>query len=298
MNTSIEHLPIYKQKELNHLTELLKSCRGVEMVILFGSYARNTWVEDMYVEDGITYEYKSDFDVLVVTKYDDLGNNYKIEEKVDVEVKGRIKTPLGIIFHSIKDFNRCLSDGSYFFSDIKKEGVLLYDSQKYTLQNARVLTPTEAEQKAQEYFENWFKSANMFFLDYETNFERKHLDLDYLKKAAFELHQATERYYTTILLVFTDYRPKEHDLKRLDIRVQNCDKRFDVFPKTTQEEKRLFELLRRAYIDARYKMKEFHITESELRYLAECVHTLKQLTDDLCKERIIAIRNGDKGGNG
>lgn len=293
MNTSIEHLPIYKQKELNHLTELLKSCRGVEMVILFGSYARNTWIEDMYVEDGITYEYKSDFDVLVVTKYDDLGNNYKIEEKVDAEVKGRIKTPLGIIFHSIKDFNRCLSDGSYFFSDIKTEGILLYDSRKYTLQNARVLTSKETGQKAQEYFENWFKSANGFLDLYDYCLKKPDLHL-----AAFNLHQATERYYTTILLVFTDYRPKEHDLKRLDIRVQNCDKRFDVFPKTTQEEKRLFELLRRAYIDARYKMKEFHITESELRYLAGCVHTLKQLTDDLCKERIIAIRNGDKGGNG
>ena len=36
----------------------------LEKIILFGSYARGTWVEDGYVKAGITYEYKSDFDLL------------------------------------------------------------------------------------------------------------------------------------------------------------------------------------------------------------------------------------------
>ena len=71
-----------------------------------------------------------------------------------------------------------------------------------------------------------------------------------LYKAAFHLHQATEQFYTTILLVFTDYRPKDHKLEILGIKVTMCDKRFDVFPQTTYEEKRQFELLKRAYIDA------------------------------------------------
>jgi predicted nucleotidyltransferase len=30
------------------------------MIILFGSYARGTWVEDKYTERGNVYEYKSD----------------------------------------------------------------------------------------------------------------------------------------------------------------------------------------------------------------------------------------------
>lgn len=41
------------------------------MVILFGSYAKGEQVEDIYSEKGTTYEYKSDFDILVVTTYDD-----------------------------------------------------------------------------------------------------------------------------------------------------------------------------------------------------------------------------------
>jgi len=76
--------------------------------------------------------------------------------------------------------------------------------------------------------------------------------LIFLKKAAFELHQATERYCTTILYVYTGYRPKEHDLHRLSIQVIRCDKRFNVFPRKSQKEDALFELLRRLYIDTHY----------------------------------------------
>ena len=83
-----------------------------------------------------------------------------------------------------------------------------------------------------------------------------------------------------------------------------CDKRFDVFPQTTDEEKRRFELLKRAYIDARlvsrslaqaeYKMDEYEITKVELSYLAEQrVNELKTLTDTICKEKIAEI--GDFG---
>lgn len=284
MNTSIQHLPSYKQNELNALTQLLQQCKEIEMVILFGSYARNTWVEDRYVEKGTLYEYKSDFDILVVTTHDDLKRNFKIRKKIKEELNKTIRTPLGLIFHSVKELNQALSWGSYFFCDIKKEGILLYDSKKFTLQNPKKLSPKESQQKAQEYYDQWFTSANEFYVTFDFAMSKK-----WYLKAAFELHQATERYYTAIQLVYTDYRPKEHDLERLDIRVRNSDKRFDVFPRTTPEEEHLFELLRRAYIDARYKMDEYSITESQLNYLSERVLALKQLTQELCKERIELI---------
>ena len=92
--------------------------------------------------------------------------------------------------------------------------------------------------------------------------------------------------------MYTDYRPKEHDLERLDLRVKNCDPRFAVFPHSTDEEKRLFDLLRRAYVDARYKMDEYSISKGELDYLAEKVERLKGLTERLCQEKIEGIGKG------
>ncbi|BDU59596.1 hypothetical protein FLA4_00060 [Candidatus Rickettsia kotlanii] len=40
----------------------------IALIILYGSYARDEWVKDMYIEDHITYNYISDFDFLVEKK--------------------------------------------------------------------------------------------------------------------------------------------------------------------------------------------------------------------------------------
>ncbi|MBO0330808.1 HEPN domain-containing protein [[Muricauda] lutisoli] len=289
MNKSLDHLPQSKQKELSLLTTLLSSFKEVEMVLLFGSYARGNWVEDTYVEKGITYEYRSDYDILVVLTHEDLKQKFRIEDKVKAELitTGKVNTPVNIIFHGIKHLNQALRLGNYFFKDIKKEGVVLYNSEKFELAPPKVLTPQESQQKAQEHFDQWFKSANSFLIDFQHGVDRK----DY-HKAAFELHQAVERYYTTILLVFTDYRPKDHNLETLGIKVDMCDQRFAVFPKENEEEQRLFELLKRAYIDARYKMEEYHVTQADLEYLSAKVAELQQLTKDICLQKIKEIGEG------
>ncbi len=263
------------------ITELLQKSRGVEMVLLFGSYARGNFVEDRYVEDGTFYEYMSDFDILVITAYEDAKNNFGIEKKIEKKLKGRIKTRVSLIFHSIKQINEMLEMGNYFFQEIKREGILLFDTKKYSLKKPKRLSRKEAQEKAQDYFDYWFSSAYGFFSAFQFGMER----LDYLN-AAFQLHQATERYYTTILLVYTDYRPKEHDLYKLEEQVGRCDVRFNVFPRVTEEEKNRFELLRRAYIDARYKMKEYVITKEDLIYLATKVEVLKERTAIICKAHI------------
>ncbi|MBL6444827.1 HEPN domain-containing protein [Fulvivirga sp. 29W222] len=286
MSNTVENIPENKREELKKLTELISGIDKVEMLILFGSYAKGDWVEDSYIENDTIYEYRSDFDLLVVLRHENFSFKAKIEEQVKSQLieTGEVSTPVSMIFHGIKHFNQALSIGNYFFKDIKEEGIVLYDSGKHKLTSPKKLTAKQYQEKAQEYYDQWFESANDF---YETfNFD---LSRNKLHQAAFLLHQVVERYYTTILLVFTDYRPKDHNLETLGIKAEMCDKRFDVFPKSTNESKRLFELLKRAYIDARYKMKEYHITKRDLEYLAARVEELKQLTEEICLEKIARI---------
>ena len=286
MNNTIEKIPKEKQEELLKLSELISGVKKVEMVILFGSYARGEWVEDTYIENNTIYEYRSDYDLLVVLRHEELHLKWKIEDLVKEKLieTGEVSTPVSMIFHGIKHLNQALSIGNYFFKDIKEEGIVLYDSGKYNLSHPKKLTPKEYQEKAQDYYDQWFESANEFFGYFEDGMRKEKFI-----SAAFLLHQATERYYTTILLVFTDYRPKDHNLDTLGIKVEMCDKRFAVFPKTTDEEKRLFELLKKAYIDARYKMKEYHITKTDLEYLSGRVTELKRLTREICLEKIQQI---------
>lgn len=164
--------------------------------------------------------------------------------------------------------------------------MLLYDSGNFTLAETRELKPEERKAKAQEEFEHWFESANEFLWGFNSYMERKSY-----KIAAFQLHQATERYYAAVLLVFTDYKPKTHDLEDLGQQVANLNPSFyTVFPTSTDEEKRLFELLRRAYVDANYT-KAFNIQKEELDYLAKRVKLLKELTEKVCKEKMEGFGN-------
>ncbi|WP_231290004.1 HEPN domain-containing protein [Rickettsia australis] len=59
-----------------------------------------------------------------------------------------------------------------------------------------------------------------------------------LNKSAFYLHQATESFYSSILLVFSHYKPKLHDIKKLGSRAANYNSELlQVFPIATPEQK-------------------------------------------------------------
>jgi len=81
-------LPEYKRKELELITDIiLEKIPDVRMLVLFGSYARGDWVEDIHTEGHTTHVYESDFDILVATK------NKKTAE--DANTHDRIEKGLG-----------------------------------------------------------------------------------------------------------------------------------------------------------------------------------------------------------
>ena len=123
MKDSLVHLPERKRGELGRIVSVIRdSAPQVEMIILFGSYARGDWVEDVTVEGNTTYEYSSDFDILVIVEDEGLASKtifwYNIEDKAG---KLPVQTPVTLIAHDINFVNRKLEKGQYFFSDIKKK---------------------------------------------------------------------------------------------------------------------------------------------------------------------------------
>ena len=180
------------------------------MIVLFGSHARGDWVEDRHVEDGILHEYMSDFDILVIVRSYKIANSTDTWRHAEARAHRLVHTWTNLIVEPIERVNKALARGQYFFRDIKKEGVLLYDSGEFQLARPRKLNPKERRGLAKAHFEQWFSSAKGFYGQFEYAFKTGEY-----KIAAFELHQATERFYAAILLVFTNYRPKIHDLETL-----------------------------------------------------------------------------------
>jgi uncharacterized protein len=281
MKTSLEYLPLNKQAELAKIIHVINEVAQPEMVILFGSYARNEWVEEKY--DDEHYRYQSDFDILVIVeiKSEAIQGRFEREIEEKIEKAEDIKTPVSIIVHDIEFVNKRLRKAQYFFTDIKKEGVVLYDSGKLQLKEARELLPAERKKLAQEDFDYWFKKAENFKEGFEFYFTKEKLN-----EASFLLHQTTERLYSGILLVFTRYKPNTHELAILRKLTNSVDSRLlQIFSLDNPENKRLFKLLRKAYVDARYKP-SYIITHDELSQLYKQVEELKKIGELICKEKI------------
>ena len=283
MKTGIDHLPAERQSEIREIVDAVRQRFPAEMIILFGSFARGDWVDDTYIENGTTYEYKSDYDILVVVDTEVLAikkeSNRHWQNKLRRDTS--LEVSLNVIFHGIEYLNSEIENGNYFFVDILKEGIMLYDSGRFTLSEPKPLNPADRRHKARLYFDNWFNAAGEFMINFKNAFDRE----SYIN-ASFELHQATERYYACILIVYTDYKPKTHDLEKLDRQACKLDVRFKtVFSRSTEEEERLFQLLKKAYIESRYTL-DFKVTREELEYLSERVKVLQVLTKGACGERI------------
>ena len=285
MKTSPNRLPAYKQRELKKIVSLIRKVeKRIEMVILYGSHTRDDWVDrDNYVKDGIRYEYRSDFDLLLVVPDEEMAGDSTLRSVIKKRIRDEIdiQTPVSLIAEAIEFLNDKLACGHYFFTDIKKQGIVLYDSGKCKLVKPKKLSPEKKRQLLLDDYEMWSEKAQEFLEGYQFN-----LDKDRKSLASFHLHQASESLYTLFLLVFTGYKPKTHKLDELGEDAGKVDKRFrHIFSRATRRNEDLFDLLDGAYVDARYE-KDYEVSKAELKMLVSRIRKFQQRVEKACKERI------------
>lgn len=288
MKNSIDFLPERKQRDLRELAALIRDeVKDVVMIILYGSYAANTYVErDERRDYGVRTIYMSDYDLLVVTKRR-LGER---ESTVEARVRERFAAGKNdenlprpqIINESISKLNDALTMGRYFYVEIVAKGIMLYDSGECLLATPGELDYAEIKKMAEEYYGDKFSDGLDFFKGANFYYQEENYHM-----TAFMLHQATESFLKTIPLVYILYGYKEHDLQFL---IEKCKpytlELAKVFPCNTDEEKRLFDLLRRAYLEARYNKKNFIVTKADIDALVPKIELLRDIVEKVCKERI------------
>ena len=281
MKKSLSNLPEYKVNELATITEtILRELDDVQMIILFGSYARGNWVEDVRSETDCTYEYKSDFDILVVTKYAEAANNPNLQHKVEGKLN-RTETTVNLVFHDIQYINAQLNKGQHFFSDINEEGIMLYDSGRFKFAKKRKFNIEKRKQIAQQDFDEWYEKAKRFYDHFQYDLEKK-----WYNEALFELHQSIKCFYTTILSVFSGYKPQNCDLEKLGRYVASYEPAFlTVFQCTTERQDKIFKLLNNAQAHT-FSEGSHNITKVDLAHLEQCVQKLMALTREICKKKI------------
>jgi predicted nucleotidyltransferase/HEPN domain-containing protein len=301
MRSDLDHLPPAKQRELERVLQLIfeefedafalakhewKKRGRILKVILYGSYARGSWVDEPHTAKG----YKSDYDLLIIVNDKRLTDRVKYWARVDDRlmreygVAGTIKTPVNFIVHTLQEVNDGLAHGRYFFMDVARDGIALYESDDTELHEPKPKTPHAALDMAREYFEEWYPSGGEFFDNFRFNLSQERYN-----NAAFQLHQAAERLYHTALLVVTFYTPHVHNLGFLRTQAERLDQRLCyVWPADNRKQRAMFEKLKEAYVKARYS-KHYRISEEELTWLGEQVEELGRVVHAICTERIAQL---------
>lgn len=301
MRDTLDHLPTFKQRELAHVVRVLfeefaeataratqawKKKGRILKVVLYGSYARGDWVDDPI--GG----YQSDYDILVVVSDDRLTDvvDYwsAADDRLmrDVTINNALSAPVNFIVHSLNDVNKQLDQGRPFFIDIVEQGVALYDAEGFPFATPRKLPKAKARAEAQKHFDNWFSSAARRYRAFEMEQAEAEKDAEWRKDAAFTLHQAAERLYHCTMLVLTLYSPKSHKLNFLRSHSEEiAPELIAAWPRDDKFSRRCFELLRQAYVNARYSP-HFKVSDEELGWLGEHVAELQSLVKAVCERKL------------
>ena len=199
MKRSTRFLPPDKRRDLQQLVALIREqIKQVEMVILFGSYAKNSYVDyDQRIEFGTPTYYMSDYDIAIVMRKPIGAVEYSLYEKIKdrfFENKNRLfHTHPQFVNYGIDDFNHALSKAHYFETEIKRDGIILFDSGAYKLARRKKLNFKEIKERAQKYYDDKFGRAKQFLKGVTFYCE----DGDY-NMASFHLHQSAENFLRTI----------------------------------------------------------------------------------------------------
>ncbi|MBB3659735.1 putative nucleotidyltransferase/HEPN domain-containing protein [Rhizobium sp. BK650] len=295
LTDTLDHLPAKKRRELARVLEIVfdeveqfratklsakRANNRILKVILYGSYARGDWVEDR------SSGYRSDYDLLIVVNSENFAQEQELwlsldERLLQEQIAHRIETPVIPIVHSLHDVNDQLSRGRPFFVDIARDGKVLYEEEGHSLAQPKPLTDVAANAEAQRYFEQWSQLSREAVIGAELI-----LANNIWRDGAFMLHQATERAYHCVLLTLTLYSPKSHRIKVLRSKAEDVDRRLvEAWPRDNRIARRRFELLSRAYVEARYSP-NYEISAEDLAWLVERVKVLQETVTLICEERL------------
>ena len=302
LKTNLDHLRENHQRELARVVEILhtefleatqnktstkKRAGRILKIILFGSFAKGTWVDD------VISGYKSDYDILVIVNDDWLTDvtDYWYKAFDTIMVDSTINREVNFIVHTLEDVNANLQRGQYFFTDIKEEGIVLYQqSGGKPLVETKNPSPQEAYEVSQDYFDERFHMIGEALEMVHFNIEKGQK-----KWASFLLHQAVESAYACVQLVFTHYVPSTHNIKHLrSLAEQQDDRLMGAWPRDkslpdARKHRAAYELLAEAYVKARYS-KHFAITDEQLTWLTAQATTLQAAVQSACEDKLAEMK--------
>ncbi|MCA6439141.1 MAG: HEPN domain-containing protein [Chitinophagaceae bacterium] len=180
--------------------------------------------------------------------------------------------PVTAIVLEFEQFNQWLKDGHRFAYQVRTKATLLFEDLSVSFGDVNEVAPDTikafreaAHTKGLDLMQEFLAGADLYKVRQQN------------KMAAFMLHQAAEFGLHAILKISIGLCVNSHNLDKLirycSIANSNVSK---VFNRHIENEKRLFQLLQRAYIETRYK-ETYSINNSDLLEITNKIALLQEI---------------------
>lgn len=287
MLITFPHLPPSQIPRLVQLVQKIVQAINPDKIICYGS--RITTMQDwspFIAGEGYKETIHPTYDFLIITSNDEKRADHEIIQVIEQQAAPLACTVTSVI-QKLASVNEALEKGGRFAATVYRKGVLLYNGSglplSIPLDEADAAT---VKNRVEKHWHTCFSQAVQFFKTASYS-----CDNGWYERAVFDLHQAVQHTCMALLRVFTGYRSTTHNLSRLLELIANFShKPVIIFPGFTKEETDLFNLLNRAYSEARYN-EQYKVPADRAAVLLERVQQILDTAQELYKEKLHALEN-------
>lgn len=263
----------FKQQEVT-LVQIILEAISADSIYLLGSTLLTRRTESVFNTDAPSCRYVGHYYLLVL-----VSDEEDVNAVQDI-IEGRCRNdiPVTAIVLKTSIFNAWYAEGHRFAHTVRTIAVLLHGS-KIT-QPVTTIPPCEdvVQEQNNILFTEGHNKVTEFMAGAELYIIRKQTKL-----AAFMLHQAAEQALHTLFQLRTGMYVNSHNLDKL-VRYCSmfCYNLPEIFPRSSEKEEHIFQLLQKAYVGGRYR-EEYSITITDLQKIVEKVSALKEVMKNCIK---------------
>ena len=247
---------------------ILKAC-AVEKIYLLGSTLLTRRTESIFMLDAASCRRVGHYYLLVIVNSKQ-GHN---QAQDTIENNCQHFIPVTAVVLSKERFEEWLIEGHPFAHAVYSKAILLHGEKETFQQSITTKDETAIQKESNAIYTAGINKVEEFLAGADLYRIREQN-----KMCAFMLHQAAEQALHTMLQLETGLRVVTHNLDKLyRYCCMACYKLPEVILGNNKEnDKRLFNLLQKAYIDTRYR-NDYYITTVDLLALTDILKRLSEI---------------------
>ncbi len=258
----------FKEQHQQLVKIILKAC-AVEKIYLLGSTLLTRRTESIFMPDAPSCKHVGHYYLLVIVNSEQ-GHN-QVQDTIENNCQHFI--PVTAIVLSEERFEEWLMEGHPFAHAVYTKAVLLHGEKEIPHVSVTIKDDAAIQKENNVIYIAGLNKVEEFLAGADLYRIREQN-----KMCAFMLHQAAEQALHTMLQLKTGLRVVAHNLDKL---YRYCCMVCYQLPEIVlgnnkESDKRLFNLLQKAYIDARYKS-NYSINAMDLLTLTDIVRKLNEL---------------------